>query len=88
MTGVRTFEVDGCTAERIAAAKAGRTVSMCIPCRDEVATIARLSGRVANPDANTLEILAGLLENAFFKAIMPGFEQSAAKAPRPKKTKS
>jgi hypothetical protein len=53
--------------------------------RDEVATVARLSGRVANPDSSTLEILAGLLENAFFKAILPGFEQSALKAPRPKK---
>jgi hypothetical protein len=53
--------------------------------RDEVATVARLSGRVANPNSSTLEILAGLLENAFFKAILPGFEQSALKAPRPKK---
>ena len=39
---IRTFEVDDCTTDRVAAAKAGRTVSMCIPCRDEVATIGSL----------------------------------------------
>jgi glucosyl-3-phosphoglycerate synthase len=39
---IRTFEVDDCTVERVAGAKAGRTVSMCIPCRDEVATIGSL----------------------------------------------
>jgi glucosyl-3-phosphoglycerate synthase len=39
---IRTFEVDDCTVDRVAAAKAGRTVSMCIPCRDEVATIGSL----------------------------------------------
>lgn len=43
---MRTFEVDDCTVERIAAAKAGRTVSMCIPCRDEVATIGSLVGAI------------------------------------------
>ena len=42
MSTVRTFEVDDCTVERVAAAKDGRTVSMCIPCRDEVATIGSL----------------------------------------------
>ena len=42
MSAIRTFEVDDCTVERVTAAKAGRTVSMCIPCRDEVATIGSL----------------------------------------------
>jgi glucosyl-3-phosphoglycerate synthase len=42
MTGVRTFEVEDCAADRLAAAKAGRTVSVCIPCRDEAATIGPL----------------------------------------------
>ena len=42
MTGVRTFHVDDWTIERAAAAKRGRTVSMCIPCRDEVATVGSL----------------------------------------------
>ena len=39
MTGVRTFEVDDCVGKVLAEAKAGRTVSVCIPCRDEAATI-------------------------------------------------
>ena len=44
MSGVRTFDVEGCTAERVVETKArgGRTVSVCIPCRDEVATIGSL----------------------------------------------
>ncbi len=42
MTGVRTFEVDDCASSLLVAAKAGRTVSMCIPCRDEAATIGPL----------------------------------------------
>ena len=42
MTGVRTFEVDDCAADLIVAAKGGRTVSVCIPCRDEAATIGPL----------------------------------------------
>lgn len=42
MTGVRTFELDDLTAETVIAAKAGRTVSVCIPCRDEAATIGPL----------------------------------------------
>lgn len=42
MAGVRTFEVDDYTAERVLAAKGEQTVSMCIPCRDEAATIGPL----------------------------------------------
>ena len=42
MNGVRTFEVDECAADLIAAAKGDRTVSVCIPCRDEAATIGPL----------------------------------------------
>ncbi len=36
---ITTFDVDDWTARRLADAKDGRTISMCIPCRDEVATI-------------------------------------------------
>lgn len=43
--------------------------------RDEVATKAELSGPIENPKANSLEIIIGLIQNAFFKAILPGFEQ-------------
>lgn len=42
MTAVRTFELDGVTAADVVRNKAGRTVSMCIPCRDEAATIGSL----------------------------------------------
>lgn len=42
MSAVRTFELDGITAADVGRAKAGRTVSMCIPCRDEAATIGPL----------------------------------------------
>jgi len=39
---IRTFELDHITAPDVVRAKAGRTVSMCIPCRDEAATIGPL----------------------------------------------
>ncbi len=37
--GVQTFAVDDWTVGRLAESKGDRTISMCIPCRDEVATI-------------------------------------------------
>jgi len=39
MTGVRTFDVADWTAERLVEAKHGRTISLCIPCRNEAATV-------------------------------------------------
>jgi hypothetical protein len=42
--------------------------------RDEAATITDLSGPVENPRANTWQVVAKLVQNAFFKAILPGFE--------------
>ncbi|MEQ1872790.1 MAG: glucosyl-3-phosphoglycerate synthase [Ilumatobacteraceae bacterium] len=39
---IRSFELGECTTESVVAAKAGRTVSLCIPCRDEAATIGPL----------------------------------------------
>jgi hypothetical protein len=33
-----------------------------------------LSGPVENPNASTLDIVLGLLRNAFIKAIRPGLE--------------
>jgi glucosyl-3-phosphoglycerate synthase len=38
----RTFDPTGWTAERIVAAKQGRTITLCFPCRDEAATIGPL----------------------------------------------
>ena len=46
--------------------------------RKEVATVVRLSGPVENPGSNILEILAKLIQNAFFKAILPGFDREVA----------
>ncbi len=43
--------------------------------RDEVATVADLSGPVENPNSSTLDIVLGLLRNAFIKAILPGLER-------------
>lgn len=42
---------------------------------DEVATKADLSGPVENPDASTFQIVIGLVQNAFFNAILPGLDQ-------------
>ena len=43
--------------------------------RNEVATTTDMSGPVENPQANTWEIVEKLVQNAFFKAILPGFER-------------
>ena len=42
--------------------------------RNEVATKADISGPVKNPQASTWEVVVKLIQNAFFEAIMPGFE--------------
>ncbi|HEV8231553.1 MAG TPA: DUF748 domain-containing protein [Thermoanaerobaculia bacterium] len=42
--------------------------------RNEVVTVANISGQVSNPHASPWEILVKLVENAFIKAILPGFE--------------
>jgi hypothetical protein len=43
--------------------------------RDEVATVADLSGRVGDPETSAVQIVVRLIQNAFFKAILPGFER-------------
>ncbi|HEY7435212.1 MAG TPA: DUF748 domain-containing protein [Methylomirabilota bacterium] len=42
--------------------------------RDEVATRVEISGPLENPNASIIETVVGLVQNAFFKAILPGFE--------------
>lgn len=42
--------------------------------REEVATRVELSGRLDNPNTSTLAAVVGLVQNAFFKAILPGFD--------------
>jgi len=41
-SSIRSFEMSEYTLESVVAAKAGRTVSLCIPCRDEAATVGPL----------------------------------------------
>jgi hypothetical protein len=41
-----------------------------------VATRVELSGRLDNPNTSTLAAVTGLVQNAFFKAILPGFDAS------------
>ncbi|SLM47368.1 conserved protein of unknown function [Nitrospira japonica] len=42
--------------------------------RDEVVTVTDLSGPVENPQASTWQVVQKLVQNAFFNAILPGFE--------------
>jgi hypothetical protein len=43
--------------------------------RSEVATKANISGPVSNPNSSTWQVIGRLIENAFFRAILPGFDQ-------------
>ncbi len=47
------------------------------PPRDAVATKATISGPVDNPKVGTLQLVLRLIQNAFFRAILPGFEAEA-----------
>lgn len=44
--------------------------------REEIATEVSVSGKLADPQASTLDVIVGLVQNAFFRAILPGFERS------------
>ena len=48
--------------------------------REEVATKVDVSGPVKQPKASTWELVVHLIQNAFFKAILPGFEKEARSA--------
>ena len=45
--------------------------------QDEVATESVIAGPVENPRTSTLQIIGGLVQNAFFQAILPGLEGHA-----------
>ena len=47
--------------------------------RHEVATVADLAGPVGDARASTLQVVVRLIQNAFFKAILPGFEREIAR---------
>jgi hypothetical protein len=46
----------------------------------EVATSARISGEAGNTSASVWQIIGKLFENAFIKAILPGFERRLSPA--------
>ncbi len=47
--------------------------------RNEVATKTDLSGPASSPHTKTWQVIVNLLKNAFFKAILPGFEAEVGK---------
>jgi hypothetical protein len=46
------------------------------PPRDQVATTTRISGRLSDPETSTLDVVVGLIQNAYFRAILPGLEKN------------
>jgi Domain of Unknown Function (DUF748) len=50
--------------------------------REEVATKLDLVGPLENPQASTWQALVNLIQNAFFRAILPGFEREYGRASR------
>jgi hypothetical protein len=50
--------------------------------RREVAAKADIAGPLENPQASTRQVLVTLIQNAFFKTILPGFERELGRAER------
>ncbi len=50
--------------------------------REEVATRATISGRLDDPKVSPVQVVVGLIQNAFFKAILPGLERETERAER------
>jgi hypothetical protein len=48
--------------------------------REEIATRVPIEGDVEGPEASTWETVVRLIQNAFFKAILPGFEREVSLA--------
>ena len=48
--------------------------------RDTVAAKTDISGPVEDPRSSTLQIIARLVQNAFFKSILPGLDKERARA--------
>jgi len=46
------------------------------PSRDEMGTRVHIEGSIASPKAGTWEAVIQLIQNAFYKAILPGFDRS------------
>lgn len=52
--------------------------------RQEVATVANVSGRIDGPRTSGWQIALRLVENAFFRSILPGFDRELTTAHKPK----
>jgi hypothetical protein len=50
--------------------------------RDEVATKTTVTGRSDNPQTSTLQTILRLIQNAFFQAILPGFDREVERLRR------
>ncbi len=50
--------------------------------RDEVATRVDIKGRLDNPKTSTWQAIVNLIRNAFFKAILPGFDEELTRLAR------
>jgi len=50
--------------------------------REEVATVTPIDGPLGDAKASTWEALIGLVRNAFFQAILPGFERERSRLRR------
>ena len=50
--------------------------------RDEVVTTADISGPLEDPRASTWQVLVNLIQNVFFRAILPGFERELGRGGR------
>jgi hypothetical protein len=44
--------------------------------------ITGVEGHYQNPQASTWQVLVNLIQNAFFRAILPGFERGLGRASR------
>jgi hypothetical protein len=56
--------------------------------REEVATQTSVSGDVESPQTSTWEIVIRLVQNAFFRAILPGFEKEVSQRGSRRESKS
>lgn len=51
--------------------------------RQQVATETDISGPVNNPHTSIMQIVVNLIRNAFFQAILPGFEEEVNQQQQP-----
>jgi hypothetical protein len=55
--------------------------------REEVATQTSISGDIESPQTSTSETVLRLVQNAFFKAILPGFDREVSQSNATRKRK-